>query len=248
MAVPLCTSPFGWGGAAKPVSGSSRHGVERHVSQIARLVCLSGPDAGTEYDLSKETMRIGRSAGADITVNDSFSSRQHAELHFIDNAYRLHDLESKNGVFVNGGRLAPGATAWLEDGDALQFASTRFRFHDPSATLTAPFLEALPETGIRVEPATRQVFIDGKVLIPPLSVKQFDLLWYLYQNRGRVVRKDELANQIWSEVSGDVYDASIDRMVSRVRSRIETASAAAGEPESRFILTVRGYGYQLTDQ
>ena len=217
------------------------------MSQIARLVCQSGPDAGTEYELSKETMLIGRSASADITLNDNFASRKHAELHCIDNAYRLHDLESKNGVFVNGGRIAPGATTWLEDGDALQFASTRFRFHDPSATITAPFLEALAETGIRVEPATRQVFINGKMLVPPLSVKQFDLLWYLYQNRGRVVSKDELANQIWAEDSGDVFDASIDRMVSRVRNRIETA-AAPGESQSRLLVTVRGYGYQLTDQ
>jgi len=215
---------------------------------MARLVCLSGPDAGTEYELSKEILVIGRSAGADITINDSFASRRHAELHFIDSAYRLRDLESKNGVFVNGGRMAPGATAWLEDGDALQFASTRFRFHDPSATITAPFIEALPESGLRVEPATRQVLVDGKVLVPPLSVKQFDLLWYLYQNRGRVVSKDELANQIWSEVSGDVFDASIDRMVSRVRNRIETVRGAREASQSRFIVTVRGYGYQLTDQ
>ena len=218
------------------------------MSQIARLVCLSGPDAGTEYELSKEIFLVGRSAGADININDSFASRQHAELHFIDNAYRLRDLESKNGVFVNGSRMAPGATAWLEDGDSLQFASTRFRFHDPSVTITAPFLEALPESGLRVEPATRQVFVDGKVLVPPLSVKQFDLLWYLYQNRGRVVSKDELANQIWSEVSGDVYDASIDRMVSRVRNRIETVRGSEGSSQSRFIVTVRGYGYQLSEQ
>ena len=215
------------------------------MSQIARLVCMSGPDAGTEFELSTDTTQIGRSTNADVNVNDGFASRQHAELHFIDNAYRLHDLESKNGVFVNGGRLGPGATIWLEDGDELQFASTRFRFHDPSATITAPFLEAVQRSGIRVEPATRQVFVDGEALVPPLSVKQFDLLLYLYQNRGRVVSKDELAKQIWAEVSGDVYDASIDRMVSRVRSRIETAAEGS---LSRFIVTVRGYGYQLTDQ
>ena len=222
------------------------------MSQFAKLVCLSGPDVGAEYELSTETIRIGRSANADVPVNDGYASREHAELHRIDNAYRLHDLESKNGVFVNGGRLGAGAIAWLEDGDELQFASTRFRFHDPSATITAPFWGAVQETGIRVEPATRQVFIDGRVLVPPLSVKQFDLLWYLYQNRGRVVSKDELANQIWAEVDGDVYDASIDRMVSRVRSRIETASPAPDKPlqnnASRYILTVRGYGYQFTDQ
>ncbi len=217
------------------------------ASQNARLVCLSGPDAGTEYELSEEQMLIGRSADASVVVDDGFASRQHAELHYIDDAFRLHDLESKNGVFVNGSRLSPGATAWLEDGDELQFASTRYRFHDPSATITAPFLEALPEEGIRVDSATRQVFIDGKALLPPLSVKQFDLLWYLYQNRGRVVSKDELATHIWSEVGGNVFDASIDRMVSRVRNRIEPASANPGDSNSRFIVTVRGFGYQLTD-
>lgn len=216
-------------------------------SQNARLVCLSGPDAGTEYELSKEQMLIGRSASATVVVNDGFASRQHAELHYIENAYRLHDLESKNGVFVNGNRLSPGATAWLEDGDELQFAATRYRFHDPSATITAAYLEALPEPGIRVDSATRQVFIDGEVLLPPLSVKQFDLLWYLYQNRGRVVSKDELATHIWSEVDGDVFDASIDRMVSRVRNRIEKAAATQASSQSRFIVTVRGFGYRLSE-
>lgn len=216
-------------------------------SQNARLVCLSGPDTGTEYELSKEQILIGRSASASIVVNDGFASRQHAEMHYIENAYRLHDLESKNGVFVNGNRLSPGATAWLEDGDELQFAATRYRFHDPSATITAPFLEAVSEPGIRVDSATRQVYIDGELLLPPLSVKQFDLLWYLYQNRGRVVSKEELATHIWSEVGGDVFDASIDRMVSRVRSRIEKAAATQEETQSRFIVTVRGFGYQLTD-
>lgn len=219
-----------------------------HTKKAARLVCLSGPDAGKEYELSEKAVVIGRAGDADIVLKDGFASRQHAELHFIEDAYRLHDRESKNGVFVNSGRLTPGATTWLEDGDDLQFASTRFRFLDPSATITAPFLEALPETGIRVEHATRQVYVDGKVLIPPLSVKQFDLLWYLYQNRGRVVSKDELANEIWAEAGGDVFDASIDRMVSRVRNRIEPAASSQGESQSRFIVTVRGYGYQLTDR
>jgi DNA-binding response OmpR family regulator len=79
------------------------------------------------------------------------------------------------------------------------------------------------------------------LLDPPLRVKQFDLLWFLFQNRGRVVSKDEIALAVWPEFEGEVYDANIDRMVSRVRSRIEPDTI--GEP--RFISTVRGYGYQL---
>ncbi|OUC06672.1 hypothetical protein RY27_19580 [Litorilinea aerophila] len=202
---------------------------------------MSGPQAGMEYELSAEITTVGRSASSDLVLEDQFASRQHAEIRRIDNAYQVHDLNSKNGVLVNGKRLAPGATAWLEDGCEIQFASTRFRFYDPSATVTAPALIAVKEPALRVDPATRQVYVDGKLLDPPLSVKQFDLLWFLYQSRGRVVSKDEIAQAVWPEANGDVYDANVDRMVSRVRSRIEPEHAE----EPRFIITVRGYGYQL---
>ena len=52
---------------------------------------------------------------------------------------------------------------------------------------------------------------------------------------------NEIAQAVWPEAQGDVYDANIDRMVSRVRSRIEPDSS----DEPRFIATIRGYGYQL---
>lgn len=214
------------------------------MSQYGRLVCLSGPDAGQEYELRNDKITIGRSASSHITLNDSYASRQHAEIHRVDNAYQVHDLRSKNGVYVNGRRLAEGSTSWLEDGDELQFASTRFRFLDPSATITAPSLIAVQEPALRVDSVTRQVYVDGELVSPPLSVKQFDLLWFLYQNRGRVVSKDEIAVAVWPEVEGDIYDANIDRMVSRVRSRIEPDNS----DDPRFIQTVRGYGYQLKVQ
>lgn len=210
------------------------------MSQNGRLICLSGPDAGKEYDLGASTV-VGRSSGADLILNDNYASRNHGEIHELDGAYRVHDLGSKNGIFVNGRRLGEGATAWLKDGDEIQFASTRFRFLDPSATLTAPSLIAVDAPDLRVDPSTRQVYVDGTLVDPPLSVKQFDLLYYLFQNRGRAVSKDELAHNVWPEVEGDTYDANIDRMVSRVRSRIEPQSQ--GEP--RFLATIRGYGYEL---
>ncbi len=167
--------------------------------------------------------------------------RGNAEIERIDSAYQVRDMQSKNGVFVDGQRLELGESAWLSDGCEVQFASTKFRFYDPSATVTAPSLMAVREPGLRIDASTRQVFVDGVLLDPPLSVKQFDLLWFLFQNRGRVVSKDEIAQAVWPESQGDIYDANIDRMVSRVRSRIEPDESA----EPRFISTVRGYGYQL---
>lgn len=211
------------------------------MSRFGRLVCLNGPKAGTEFELVHDLTIVGRANDVQLLLEDQFASRHHAEVVRIDSAYQVHDLASKNGVFVDGVRLQPGETRWLADGNEVQFASTRFRFYDPSATVTAPSLMAVREPGLRIDLATRQVYVDGNLVDPPLSVKQFDLLWFLFQNRGRVVSKDEIAQAVWPESQGDIYDANIDRMVSRVRSRIEIETSE----EPRFIATVRGYGYQL---
>jgi pSer/pThr/pTyr-binding forkhead associated (FHA) protein len=212
------------------------------VSRFGKLVCLSGPRAGREYDLPNRTIVIGRAPENEIVLEDQFASRHHAEIRYIDGAYQIYDLNSKNGVVINGRKLPPGGAAWLEDGVEITLASTSFRFHDPAATVTAPSLIAVREPALRVDPTTRQVYVDGVILDPPLSVKQFDLLWFLYQSRGRVVSKDEIAGAVWPEAQGDVYDANIDRMISRLRSRIEPAG---NNDEPRFIATVRGYGYQM---
>ncbi len=212
------------------------------MSQFGKLICISGPNAGLEYELTESISTVGREEASSIVLSDPLVSRHHAEIRRIDNAYQVHDLQSKNGVYINNQRLASGSTAWLDDGCEVQFASTRFRFRDPSATMTAPSIIAIQEPALRVESTTRQVYVDGKLLDPPLSVKQFDLLAFLFQNRNRVVSKDEIAQAVWPETKGDVYDANIDRMVSRVRSRIELED----ENEPRFISTIRGYGYKLT--
>lgn len=211
------------------------------MSRYGKLVCISGPRAGREYDLPNQNVIIGRAPDADIVLEDQFASRHHAEIRHADGAYQIYDLNSKNGVILDGQKLPAGGSSWLEDGVEIILASTSFRFHDPSATVTAPSLIAVREPALRVDPTTRQVYVDGVLLDPPLSVKQFDLLWFLYQSRGRVVSKDEIAAAVWPEAQGDVYDANIDRMISRLRSRIEPGN----NDEPRFISTIRGYGYQM---
>ena len=156
------------------------------MSRAARLACLSGSQCGVEYELTKTVVSIGRSADCDIPVDDQFASRRHAEILRGEDAYQIHDLQSKNGVVIDG-----------------VFGG----------------LSERREGGLRVDITTRQVFVDGELLAPPLSAKQFDLLWFLYQNRNRVVSKDEISDAVWSDELGDVSDANIDRMVSRVRSR-----------------------------
>lgn len=104
----------------------------------ARLVLLTAPAPGAEYALGRLPSRIGRSEDIDITVNHRSISREHAEFSDFEGAVVIRDLESANGVRVNGEDVGE---ATLTDGDILEFGQVRFRFvgsgvefaYDPAA-------------------------------------------------------------------------------------------------------------------
>jgi hypothetical protein len=69
---------------------------------------------------------IGRSDVADCVLPDPNISRRHAELRQTrDGEWEIVDLNSTNGIKVNGRRM-PGAT--LRDGDRVTLGTTTFRF------------------------------------------------------------------------------------------------------------------------
>lgn len=77
----------------------------------AAIVCR--PTAGV-------ALAIGRAPGAGLHLDHPSVSREHAELVAVDGMWRLRDLGSKNGSFVDGGKVAETAIArecWLRFGD-----------------------------------------------------------------------------------------------------------------------------------
>jgi transcriptional regulator with GAF, ATPase, and Fis domain len=64
---------------------------------------------------------IGRGAGADVRVEDGAVSREHARVHAGAAAphVTIEDLSSRNGTFLRGARLAPGARAPVAVGDTI---------------------------------------------------------------------------------------------------------------------------------
>lgn len=68
------------------------------------LAILDGPDAGSVYRIEKPRVTIGRS-NADLTLNDSEASRQHAAVEVRDTTYKLSDLGSTNGTLFEGGKI-----------------------------------------------------------------------------------------------------------------------------------------------
>ena len=80
---------------------------------------------GTEHALDKERMVIGRSKDCDIRLDDPNVSRHHAEVRQEGAAYWLVDLDSTNGVEVNGSRIK---RAKLNEGDRITLGSTDLVF------------------------------------------------------------------------------------------------------------------------
>ena len=92
-----------------------------------KLVVLSSNFAGKEFELSRPQMIIGRTDENDIVVNHRSISRNHAKLVREPDTgrYTISDLQSSNGVRVNGqdyGKVE------LRRGDVVDLGHVRLRF------------------------------------------------------------------------------------------------------------------------
>jgi len=90
---------------------------------------------------------------------------------------------------------------------------------------------------LRIEPATRRVFLDGAEL--ELTHREFDLLAYLAARPGRVFSRDQLMEAVWE------YPFFTDTSTVTVHVRRLRAKLGDDPAEPRFIETVWGVGYRF---
>jgi len=72
---------------------------------MASLLVVRGAPIGTYFLLRRENHRIGRDSQCDIHLDDSETSRVHAEIERTGDKFILRDLRSSNGTFVNGKKI-----------------------------------------------------------------------------------------------------------------------------------------------
>jgi pSer/pThr/pTyr-binding forkhead associated (FHA) protein len=77
------------------------------------------------HEIDKRRVVLGRSKDCDIQLNDPNVSRRHAEVRQEGTAYWVVDLDSTNGVELNGEKTA---RARLEPGDRIVLGSTEIVF------------------------------------------------------------------------------------------------------------------------
>jgi hypothetical protein len=119
-AVPAYEDATGMHGASAGLSGDGAFGAPK-----LRVHSAAGLPAGAAYDLSDGAV-LGRGEMADIRLEDTFASSQHARLVPQGEVMVLEDLGSTNGTYLNGEPLRGPQP--LHVGDSIRIGDSEFTF------------------------------------------------------------------------------------------------------------------------
>jgi pSer/pThr/pTyr-binding forkhead associated (FHA) protein len=95
--------------ATAPVAAAARPKGGREnatTSSVSRIVITSGPKAGLELPLGNEPLTIGRSSESGLVIRDDYTSSHHARLVLWGEQWMVQDLDSTNGTWHDGTRVA----------------------------------------------------------------------------------------------------------------------------------------------
>ena len=114
-----------------PVEADVEQEEEIHVPEdeliggAAMLVVKRGPSAGTRFVIAKDVTTAGRHPESDIFLDDITVSRCHVEIRRNEEGFRIIDMGSLNGTYVNKLRVEE---ADLSSGDEIQIGKFRLIF------------------------------------------------------------------------------------------------------------------------
>ncbi len=86
---------------------------------------MFGPLKGSRIELSEKTIVLGRERSNAVYIGDLLLSRNHCSIEKKDESYVIRDLQSRNGVFVNG---IPIRECTLNHGDRIEIGTSTFLF------------------------------------------------------------------------------------------------------------------------
>ncbi len=109
---------------------------------MASILVVAGKDRGAYYPLHEATIVAGRDESCDIQILDDLVSRRHLQVRYDGKTrtYRVTDLKSANGVFINGRQISRETD--VQDGDTIRIGDTKLfytdkEFPDMDAAMTA---------------------------------------------------------------------------------------------------------------
>lgn len=107
-----------------PTSAPAATGAPATTADVTRIVITSGPKAGLELPLGAEPLTIGRSSESGLVIRDDYTSSHHARLVLWGDQWMLQDLDSTNGTWHDGTRVA--APVPIRVGAPIKVGATTF--------------------------------------------------------------------------------------------------------------------------
>lgn len=92
-------------------------------ANVPALIGVSNDVIGQQYILRKDKIEVGRRPNSDIVLEKASVSSMHAQLIRDDSNWKVLNLLSSNGTFVNGEKVVD---QFLVTGDMISFAGSEF--------------------------------------------------------------------------------------------------------------------------
>ena len=165
------------------------------ANRIPQVVVVTGPQRGARAPLNKNIMVIGRTAPADLCINENVVSRQQAQLMLTHDGWVIENL-SKNGFFgINDKAYKPGKKLLIETGDIISVGQeTKLLFidtdQDPQAVINQ-YLINNPVVVPQPEPEPEPVEPE-EPKIDPNNLSQADLSMMLADQSAELLDEEEL--------------------------------------------------------
>ncbi len=94
-----------------------------------RMVGVAEPVADDIFLLHGNSLTLGRAAGCDVHIDEPSLSAEHARLTATGQSWRIVNLLSTNGIYVNGRKVFAHD---LRHGDIVRMGRITLRYDDPA--------------------------------------------------------------------------------------------------------------------
>src|SRR5262245_44780140 len=105
---------------------------------MPRLVVEDAAGTKTVFELETNEVVVGRAADAGLVLQDGRASRRHARITRRSGVFVIRDLQSNNGLYVDGQRVSEKV---LANGDVIQIGHSRLVFDDTADLTEVRFSE-----------------------------------------------------------------------------------------------------------
>lgn len=220
------------------------------------LIIETGENHSRHRVIRLNTLRrflLGRSTNeqqVDVSINNHYVSRQHAEIFYHEGMFHINDLGSKHGTAVNNILLKKGISRELKVGDRISLANDQVILtfsQDFNSDVTLTLIADNNDntiTGLLINEARRSVNYQGYEI--ELTGRLFRLMQVLDEKSGFAISQKDIKEKVWYDravcANGErlVNDEEVKMLIYRLRTKIE--------PLGLVIRTIRGYGYILEER